>query len=150
MPDRALPLYDATPHAGPRLALLALMLLATLLAACGKSTTTTSPPAGTGSTAHSPAAAPPPIVEAQDTTGQTATFSFAPPTITVRPGETVIFKNTGHVPHTATADDGSFDKTPLNPGDSFTTPPFQKVGTFQYKCIYHAAQGMVGTIVVSS
>jgi plastocyanin len=82
-------------------------------------------------------------------TGGGSNFVFQPNNITIKTGQTVTFKNTGTAPHTATADDGSFDKTPLNPGDSYTTPAFTKPGTYTYKCTYHASLGMTGTIVVS-
>ena len=82
-------------------------------------------------------------------TGGGSSFVFQPNNITIKTGQTVTFKNTGTAPHTATADDGSFDKTPLNPGDSYTTPAFTKPGTYTYKCTYHASLGMTGTIVVS-
>jgi len=102
--------------------------------------------------AHAPGRAPSQAagntVEATETGGG-ANFVFVPDTITVKTGDTVTFKNTGKVPHTATADDGSFDFTPLNAGDSKTTPPFTKPGTFGYKCTYHAALGMIGKVVVT-
>lgn len=99
--------------------------------------------------AHAPAqAAGTTTVEATETGGG-ANFVFAPQSITVKTGDTITFKNTGKIPHTATADDASFDFTPLNPGDSKTTPAFTKPGTFTYKCSYHATLGMTGTIVVT-
>jgi plastocyanin len=102
--------------------------------------------------AHAPGRAPTQAagntVEATETGGG-ANFVFVPDTITVKTGDTVTFKNTGKVPHTATADDGTFDFTPLNVGDSKTTPPFTKPGTFGYKCTYHAALGMIGKVIVT-
>jgi plastocyanin len=81
--------------------------------------------------------------------GGGAQMVFVPADITVKTGDHVTFKNTGKVPHTATADDGSFDKTPLNPGESYDTPAFTRPGTFGYKCTYHASLGMVGRITVT-
>ena len=83
-------------------------------------------------------------------TGGGSNFVFQPATITIQTGQSVTFKNTGQVPHTATADDGSYDKTPLNAGDSFTTPVFKTAGTFTYKCSFHASLGMVGKIIVTA
>ena len=97
---------------------------------------------------RTPAQAAGNTVEATETGGG-ANFVFVPDTITIKTGDTVTFKNTGKVPHTATADDGSYDFTPLNVGDSKTTPPFTKPGTFPYKCTYHAALGMIGKVVVT-
>jgi len=88
-----------------------------------------------------------PTVDATETGGG-SNFVFQPADITIQTGQAVTFKNTGQVPHTATADDGSFDKTPLNPGDSFTTKPFTQPGTFTYKCSFHASLGMTGKIIV--
>jgi plastocyanin len=97
---------------------------------------------------RAPTQAPGNTVEATESGGG-ANFVFVPDTITVKTGDTVTFKNTGKVPHTATADDGTFDFTPLNVGDSKTTPPFTKPGTFGYKCTYHAALGMIGKVIVT-
>ena len=75
-------------------------------------------------------------------------FLFKPNQVTVQVGQSVTFKNTGQVPHTATADDQSWDSGNLDPGASFTTPKFTKAGTITFKCTYHALQGMTGTIAV--
>lgn len=83
-----------------------------------------------------------------DATEQGSNLVFMPSTITVQQGQTVTFMNTGQADHTATADDGSWDSSNLSPGASFTTPPLNTVGTVSYKCTYHAALGMVGTITV--
>jgi plastocyanin len=99
--------------------------------------------ATTGTTTHAaPAAQEPSVVEMQDN-------QFLPPTLPVPVGSTVTWVNSGSTPHTATADDGSFD-IPLQPGESlgytFATP-----GTYAYHCMYHGEAGgvgMAGTIVV--
>ncbi len=73
-------------------------------------------------------------------------FSFAPGSLEIPAGTTVTFTNDDAVPHTATADDGSFDTGNLDGGASaditFDTP-----GTYTYACKYHP--GMTGTIVVT-
>jgi plastocyanin len=100
--------------------------------------------------AHAPGRAPAQAAgNTVEATEQGANYVFVPDTITVKTGDTVTFKNTGKIPHTATADDGSYDFTPLNAGDSKTTPPFTKPGTFGYKCTYHATLGMIGKVVVT-
>lgn len=76
-------------------------------------------------------------------------FVFQPPSITISVGQSVTFKNTGQAPHTATADDNSWDSGNLDAGQSFTTPAFKTPGTVAYSCTYHKALGMVGTIVVT-
>ncbi|MGH2709050.1 MAG: cupredoxin domain-containing protein, partial [Actinomycetota bacterium] len=72
---------------------------------------------------------------------------FAPPEVTVRVGDSVSFKNTGQLPHTATADDGSWDTGNLDAGESKSIT-FEKEGTLSYNCLYHKPLGMVGTLVV--
>src|SRR3712207_30813 len=99
--------------------------------------------AATDTTTHAaPAAQGPYFVVMQD-------YQFVPPTLTVRVGSTVTWTNTGTMPHTATADNLSFD-IQLNPGESlghtFGTP-----GPYAYHCMYHGAVGgvgMAGIIVV--
>lgn len=82
-------------------------------------------------------------------TGGGANFVFQPTTITIKVGDTITFDNTGQAPHTATADDGSFDSGNLDAGAKYTTKPFTTAGTIPYSCTYHKALGMVGTIVVT-
>ena len=97
---------------------------------------------------RAPAQAPGNTVEATETGGG-ASFAFVPDTITIKTGDKVTFKNTGKVPHTATADAGSWDSGNLNAGQDFTTPAITQPGTISYKCTYHASLGMVGKIVVT-
>lgn len=82
------------------------------------------------------------VVETQDNV-------FSPAEITVAVGDTIEFRNTGKAPHTATADDRSFDTGNLNAGQSKTIT-FSKAGRFNYNCIYHETLGMVGMIVVNA
>jgi plastocyanin len=102
----------------------------------------------TDQSVHTPAQAAGNTVEATETGGG-ANFVFQPDTITVKTGDKVAFKNTGKVPHTATADDGSWDSGNLAAGATFDTPALTKPGTITYKCIYHVALGMTGKIVVT-
>ena len=97
---------------------------------------------------RAPAQAAANTVQATETGGG-ANFVFVPDTVTIKTGDKVTFQNTGKVPHTATADDGSWDSGNLNAGASFTTPAFTQPGTFTYKCIYHASLGMTGKIIVT-
>ena len=70
---------------------------------------------------------------------------FAPADIAIEPGDTITWTNEGAVPHTVTADDGSFDSETLNPGDSFTVA-FSGQGTLTYYCEIHPE--MVGSVTV--
>jgi plastocyanin len=49
------------------------------------------------------------------------------------------------VPHTATADDGSFDTGPLEEG-KLKSETFKRAGTFTYHCAIHPS--MHGTVEV--
>jgi plastocyanin len=71
--------------------------------------------------------------------------AFAPKTITVNVGDTVIWKNVGQQMHTVTADDHSFDSGNLALGKTFTHT-FTKAGTFKFHDQDHP--GMTGTVVV--
>jgi len=70
---------------------------------------------------------------------------FEPPDIVVHQGDTVRWEFDGVLPHTATADDGSFDSGILQPGDTFTFT-FDTLGTYTYICTLHPF--MVGSITV--
>jgi len=73
-------------------------------------------------------------------------FAYAPQSITVRQGTFILFTNKDYVPHTITADDGSFDSGTLNPGSTWTGA-FNTKGTFTYHCTIHPT--MHGTVVVN-
>ena len=70
---------------------------------------------------------------------------FDPPDAAVEPGTTITWTNNGAVPHTVTADDGSFDSGVLNPGDSYTVA-FDGQGTVTYHCTIHPE--MRGSVTV--
>lgn len=69
-------------------------------------------------------------------TVQIANLAFSPATAQAATGETVTWTNDDSVPHTVTADDGSFDSGILDPGASFSRT-FDQAGTFPYKCALH-------------
>lgn len=70
---------------------------------------------------------------------------FDPPSLTVKPGDKVTFVNNDLFPHTATADDKSFDSKSVAPADTWTYVA-GKPGTHTYTCIFHP--NMKGTIKV--
>ena len=72
-------------------------------------------------------------------------FSFEPPTVTVQAGGKVIWQNEGDAPHTATADDDSFDTGTVEPG-KLKSENFKTVGTYSYICTIHP--DMKGTVEV--
>lgn len=63
-----------------------------------------------------------------------AQLTFAPATLTVKPGSVVTFVNDDIAPHTVTANDGSVDSGTLKPGATFTLTVNQK---FEYFCAIH-------------
>ena len=74
-------------------------------------------------------------------------YFFSAATVTVNVGDTVTWHNTGQAPHTATADDGSFDTGTINTGGS-GSHTFNSPGTFSYICTIHP--NMKGTVRVLS
>ena len=73
-------------------------------------------------------------------------FTFSPDPLEISVGTTVTWTNEDSAPHTATADDGSFDSGTLEQGDSFSFT-FEEPGTYTYFCEIHP--DMTGTVVVS-
>ena len=63
-------------------------------------------------------------------------MSFTPSVLEIKAGETVRFENLGPAPHTATADDGSFDTGRLARNESIEIT-FDTAGTFDYFCEIH-------------
>jgi plastocyanin len=101
--------------------------------------------ASNGTTAQSPT-----IVQVSIDAGSGVNVNlpgYSPVDITVVIGvnNTVNWTNNDNMPHTVTAVDGSFDSGNLNAGASFTHT-FDKMGTFDYTCVYH--HWMHGTVTV--
>jgi LPXTG-motif cell wall-anchored protein len=76
-----------------------------------------------------------------------ADFDFTPATITVSQGDTVTWNNNGPTPHSATANDGSFDTGILKKGQT-SSHTFNQAGTFSYFCKPHPF--MKATVVVQA
>jgi amicyanin len=76
-----------------------------------------------------------------------ADFTFSPATITINQGDTVTWNNNGPTPHSATANDGSFDTGILRKGQS-GSHTFDAAGTYSYICTPHPY--MKGTVVVQA
>ena len=74
-----------------------------------------------------------------------ADFSFSPGAITLHVGDTIQWLNNGPSPHTATANNSSFDTGVLHKGQSASVT-FHLPGTFAYHCSIHPF--MHGTVVV--
>jgi plastocyanin len=86
------------------------------------------------------------VAKAAASTGVTISdFKFSPGGVTVNVGDTVTWSNSGPTPHSATANDGSFDTGILSKGGS-GSHTFSQAGTFSYFCKPHPF--MKGTVTV--
>lgn len=72
-------------------------------------------------------------------------FVFAPETLEITAGDTVLWINEDFAPHTATSSDGSWDTGHLEKGQSASLV-FDKPGSFEYFCAFHPH--MTGSISV--
>jgi plastocyanin len=72
-------------------------------------------------------------------------YTYEPDPVTVQVGGKVIWLNQDTAPHTATADDGSFDTGTLERG-KLKSETFKQAGTFTYFCEVHPY--MHGTVEV--
>lgn len=143
-----------------RLGYLALLACAALIfAACGGAPAS---PGSGGTTSSAPSTATPEVEtdDAGETDGgdddetddagenvlvNIVDFGFEPGEITVATGTTIFWANTGEAPHTATADDGSFDTGRLASGEREGVT-FETAGEFPYFCSIHP--DMRGTVTV--
>lgn len=105
---------------------------------------------GSSGEAEPPAPPPPPAqVEASAATqssgtaraSASATVSvgdnfYSPRSVSIAIGDTVTWNNNGQAPHTATADNGSFDTGSFGPGQSRSNT-FNSAGTISYYCTIH-------------
>jgi len=72
-------------------------------------------------------------------------FAYDPDPVTIEEGGKVIWINRDSEPHTATADDGSFDTGTLEEG-KLGSESFKEPGTYAYTCTIHPE--MEGTVEV--
>lgn len=73
-------------------------------------------------------------------------YAFSPASINISAGTTVTWTNLDSVPHSATADDSSFDTSTFGNGAQKSIT-FSKPGTYTYHCTVHPM--MKGVIIVS-
>jgi LPXTG-motif cell wall-anchored protein len=97
--------------------------------------------------AEPPADSKPKAIAAASGSVTIADFSFAPASITIDVGDTVTWNNNGPTPHSATANDGSFDTGILKKGQS-GSHTFNQAGSFSYFCKPHPY--MKATVVVQA
>jgi plastocyanin len=72
-------------------------------------------------------------------------FAYDPDPVTIEEGGKVIWKNRDAAPHTATAEDGSFDTGTIEE-DKLKSETFKEPGTYAYICSIHPQ--MHGTVEV--
>lgn len=128
-----------------------LIAMAFGLSACGggddSDTSTVTEPAessteGSGSNANAPA----PSGEAPRAEKvEIANFAYDPDPVKVQVGGKVTWLNQDSAPHTATAEDGSFDTGTLEEG-KLKSETFKQAGTYEYICQVHP--DMHGTVEV--
>lgn len=131
----------------------ALIVFALALSACGSSDDDTSTDAtGADTTAaettteETGGSTPAPSGEAQRSEKvKIVEFTYQPDPVVVQSGGKVIWQNEDMAPHTATADDGSFDTGTLERG-KLKAETFKEAGTFTYFCEIHP--DMKGTVEV--
>jgi plastocyanin len=80
-------------------------------------------------------------------------FAFVPANLTIRGGDTVVWKATQEccLPHTTTRSTGptTWDSGPVPLNGTFQLA-FPTVGTFNYVCTSHDLLGMVGSVTVQA
>jgi plastocyanin len=136
----------------------ALVALSLGLVACGDSGSDstssgaeTTPPASEETTedtesAESTESEPAPSGEAKKSEKvEIVEFTYQPDPVVVQVGGKVIWQNQDAAPHTATADDGSFDTGTIEKG-KIGSETFKEAGTFTYFCEIHPT--MHGTVEV--
>ncbi len=134
----------------------ALVALSLGLVACGSSGSDsssseaeTAPSAGeesTTETTESTESEPAPSGEAAKSEKvQIVEFTYEPDPVVVQVGGKVTWQNEDTAPHTATADDGSFDTGTIDKG-KLGSATFKEPGTFTYFCEIHPT--MHGTVEV--
>jgi plastocyanin len=94
--------------------------------------------------------APSALAQDQEVTVRMEDNFFDPANITVEPGTTVTWVQSGNNPHTTTSYDGLWDSGMIEGGSggtfSFT---FEEPGTYDYFCIPHEDLGMIGSVTVT-
>jgi plastocyanin len=127
----------------------ALVVLAFGLSACGggdDSDTSTVTESTTETSSESSGSAPAPSGEAARAEKvEIVDFAYDPDSVTVQVGGKVTWLNQDSAPHTATAEDGSFDTGTLEEG-KLKSETFKQAGTYAYICEIHP--DMHGTVEV--
>ncbi|GAC1537367.1 MAG: cupredoxin family copper-binding protein [Acidimicrobiales bacterium] len=118
------------------------------LAACAKSPEAYLPGANTVDAEPSAPSGPGGATAVDMINDATTVGAFSPPTLTIKVGAGVTWKNTTSTQHNVTFNDGTVKSSPLvmQQGDTFSGT-FATAGTFTYHCTFHP--GMDGKVVVN-
>jgi plastocyanin len=114
-------------------------------AATSPGAATAAAPASVQRSGPGPVTVPVNIVE--PSLSEAMSWGFAPKVVDVKAGDTVVWKNTGTMEHTVTADSGAFDAGLIKPAASFQRT-FDAPGTYAYHCTPHP--WMTGVIRVTN
>jgi len=124
----------------------ALVVLSLGLVACGGSGSDSTSSESETAPAESTESEPAPSGEAAKAEKvEIVEFSYEPDPVVVQVGGKVTWQNEDTAPHTATADDGSFDTDTIDKGKTGSAT-FKQAGTFTYFCEIHPT--MHGTVEV--
>ena len=134
---------------------LVVLLLLVLAAAACAANKPTGIPSSTSSSSGIPSSPATPSATVQ----MTDQLKFVPETVTISTGQTVIWRNTGGIPHTVTAcgpSSGCAKQTTIESGlDSGTVSggasfqhAFATAGIFYYFCKIHGAKTMFGEVII--
>ena len=143
------------PSCASRAFLASVLAIAALaLASCGDDDDDTTAPAGGGATTtETESTAPEQGGNASAPSGdavrsakvEIVEFTYEPDPVTIEEGGKVTWINRDSAPHTATADDGSFDTETLEEG-KLKSETFKEAGNYPYFCEIHP--DMRGTVEV--
>jgi plastocyanin len=130
----------------------ALTLVMVAAVACGGAKETGLPPGPTtpGTARPAPVGSSPPAGATSTVRVEVGDIFFRPRELTVRVGTRVVWTHIGNLPHSVTADDGTFDSHPSCPTGPCLQPRarfefvFSRPGRFPYYCRVHGAPGGVG------
>jgi len=127
-----------------KVALLTFPIVAgALIAACGGGYSSPTAPTGVGSGGGGGA----PATLTITIVGQNGSQSFTPNPGSVKAGQTVAWRNSDVITHTATANSGAFDTGSIPPGATSNPITMMTAGSLAYHCSIHPT--MTGTVTVT-
>ena len=85
-------------------------------------------------------------------TVQTVNYAYRPAHITIREGDSVVFRNASTLTHNFSLTQGGSVAFDVKSGDSTITNKLGRLkpGTYPFKCRFHFSQGMSGVVTVEA